>query len=253
MALLRHKLVFKMLCSVPSKLGVIPMKWQPQNLKLCLTGQNRKYLVSAEKNLYIQYINFLVILFQGVFYFKRNPSDFSDIVRYALVIMAMFIFCFVQKSCVRGANSQCLYINGIIQISQVIGSTHQRVYPLKEKLDLLFCSLLAPSGIVIAPIFVYGLHWMSPCKPSLSGYILILEYYNKAIGNGGTVINFGVKIGVFIFNHLFWMAGVQFILRNDAMQYSKYIYLQTDIFHNEILFAKNRASVKFIVFTNKSC
>lgn len=207
MALLRHKRVFEMLCLVPSKLGVIPMEWQSQNVKLSLPDENRKYLISAETKLHIQYINFLVILLQGIFYFKRNPSDFSDIVRYALVIMAMLIFCFIQKSCVRGANSQCLYINGIIKMSEGIGST-KRVYPLKEKLDLLYGSLLAPNVFVIAPIFVYGLHWMSPCKPSLSGYMLIPECRDQVIGISGKIINFGAKLVVFIFNHLSWMAGI---------------------------------------------
>ncbi len=49
-----------------------------------------------------------------------------------------------------------------------------------EKFNLVLVPVLMISMTMFAPCFVFGIHWINPCKPSLLGYFLLDECYGTS-------------------------------------------------------------------------
>lgn len=210
MTLLHHKNLFGMICYCPSKIGVIPLKWQEENHRLVFRGNENSGLTPKRK-LHIQYLIYSFIPLQGIycFYFCQDSYNlsFSDKMMYGLGLFGLITAITIQFSCVFKASSQCQYINGIVEISKSINRSFKPKSTIK-KLDFVFAACLTPS-IIIAPfLLVFGLHWFSPCKPSLAGYIFIPECSSAYKDFETTMLNFVVKALIFGINHWSWAASL---------------------------------------------
>lgn len=99
------------------------------------------------------------------------------------------------------------FINALFQFHSIHpGEIRKGRAPFKLKLSitLVYCCVLTMIGFPLA--FVYGLHWIHPCKATLAGYWAILE-----CGQNGTDLSvllkatkFSLKILVILINHWLW-------------------------------------------------
>lgn len=79
-------------------------------------------------------------------------------------------------------------------------------YSKMELLNVLFAHAMYITSIILPIGFVYGLHWMDPCKPSLAGYWLIGECSENALHSPLSVCPF-TKITILLLNHWAWQFG----------------------------------------------
>ncbi len=210
MSILHHKLIFGQICYFPARLGVIPLKWDPKNH--CLVHRRHKTSgLTTKRKLYIQYLVCILMWFQGFHCFVMDTKIFSlsftDKIVYFLLLFGFFMTILLQFSCVFKASSQHLYINQILKFSKIIKKSSKQKSIIK-KLDLLFAACLTPSVVLGPFLVVYGLHWLSPCKPQLVGYHLIPECSSAYKDLENTILNFVVKIAIFAINHWAWAAGM---------------------------------------------
>ncbi len=70
----------------------------------------------------------------------------------------------------------------------------------------------SPNFIVIPVLLVYGLHWISPCKPSMVGFFIIPECLSTKIDVKSTWWNLFIKYTVYLVNHWSWTAGMCSVL-----------------------------------------
>jgi len=114
-----------------------------------------------------------------------------------------------------------LYINGLFQLNE----TDSKMIPTGikektlnhttlEKLNLLLAQALKVSVIVLPPVFVYGLHFINPCKVSLVGSILIPqcrdggEDLSSSNGLLKALVNVFVKFSLLLVNHYMLAIGL---------------------------------------------
>lgn len=215
MTLLDHKKLLKSLCFFPFNFGFVPMHWHPKTFKL-MYHKNTNTALRAKKFLNIQRLFCLVLLLQGIPCFSLSSSTikytFIDKVAYIFVTCSICAGSSLLNTSVQKASSQCFYINGIIHLAHytknILGLKTQRNKSLINKLDYGFAALQTPNFIVIPILLVYGLHWTSPCKPTMIGFFLIPECSNSAEVFSGLWWNFLVKCAVYLVNHWSWTAAM---------------------------------------------
>lgn len=78
---------------------------------------------------------------------------------------------------------------------------------LIKKLDFVFAAIFAPNVSIYPFVYVFGLHWFTPCKPSLAGFPLIPECSHFDNVDVNWMWN-EVKFAVCLANHWSWTAGV---------------------------------------------
>lgn len=189
-----------------SKLGGIPLKWNNEKQRLVFRSNDTTGLTSKRK-LYIQYSVLSVLFSQGLYSFYLNSTShrlsFTDNMVYGLVLFALFTGITVEVSSAYKASSQFQYINGILEFSKNIKRS-LRNKSIVKKMNFALAANMPPATALAPFLVVYGLHWFSPCKPSLAGYFLIPECSpaNKPFEN--TVLNFGIKMIIFMCNHWSW-------------------------------------------------
>ncbi len=216
MRLLRHRRIFQILCYIPSLLGLIPLTWRYKTMQLEFIERSRHSILTPIHKLYIQYLIYTLVPLQGILCFYLDSSrynlTFTDTIIYGFVFVGLLGTIVIQASAVRKASSHCLYVNGIIQISKSIKEMENEFLESKnsliKKLDFAFAAVLAPNVSIYPFVFVFGLHWFTPCKPSLAGFPLIPECSNLDTFTGSWMWNAAVKFAVSLANHWSWTAGV---------------------------------------------
>ncbi len=216
MILLHNPNIFRMICFIPSNLHLIPLKWDHKHLHMIFQN-DFEFNKMRDRILHIQKFICVLIALQGIACFYLYPSvyrfSFTDTIIYYFAVVGLLLLILQQVSAVKKASSQCLNINGIIQTSKyaVEKSTALRSVfknSLVKKLDFLFATLL-PSNAALYPfVYVFGLHWGSPYKPSLLGFFLLPECYS----NGDTlyiyISNIVIKTVICVVNTWTWAASV---------------------------------------------
>ncbi len=208
--LLHHKQLFRMICYFPSKFGFIPLSWKESTHQFVFRQDDITGFTSKRK-LYIQYIIYMLVPLQGLQCFFLNPDgytlSFTDKMIYGLVLFGLFAAITLQTSCVRKAASQKHYINGIIQLSKSVPN-RKKDNSMIKKLDFAFAACLTPNVAVDPLLFAFGLHWFSPCKPSLAGFLLIPECSSNYEDGTNTTWNILAKFVICAANQWSWTAGM---------------------------------------------
>ncbi len=206
----KHKLLFKVLCYWGSFCRSIPFYWNTENNKCC---SNSDYKPKAALFLYISY--FIILSYHGVdiFMFSNSSTRLPPEVQY------IFVFAFLAvcpglifiTNCQRRHVEITKFINGVFQFNTQY-QTHTK-YTL-SLIDLTFVSKLNLCTayslafiLMLVPIsFIFGLHWIQPCLPSLVGYQLIPNC-SKDESNSHLILQSIIKLVIITLNYFVWMIG----------------------------------------------
>lgn len=212
--LLRHTHMLKFFTALISKLNVANIIWDTKNQKLKLHHSLPKQnLYSIYIKLYMHTILVLVVAIQ-TFHFIIKPSSqkvsISDKFLYSVSLVMLVPTNFQLWSCNKLPSLHCLYVNGVYQIShfyqQFSKLRKKRKYSLLEKLNLCCVYAIMPSAHIFPIGYLYGLHWFSPCKPSIVGYFFIPECNIQIHGNANVpFLNLFIKLLIFLINHWAWL------------------------------------------------
>ncbi len=213
MVLLDHLNTFRMICYIPFKLRCTPLEFHHNSAVMQAKDTS---LVNVNRNLYIQFLIYILVPLQGIQCFYLNPQNYNltyfNKITYGLVLVGLCAAINNQISCVRKWSLQCCYVNGVVQLSKLtkkVSGSKSSPSTLITKLDLAFAKTLTPNIAAYPVFFVFGLHWLSPCKPSLAGYFIIPECTtNFQSGYENSLSNILVKFVICLMNSWSWTAGL---------------------------------------------
>lgn len=116
------------------------------------------------------------------------------------------------------AKSVAKYVNGILEFHRnYLRKTDGKEMKAqdrstKQKFGLMFARIFFPNCLLHPLVFVIGLHWSQPCKPSLMGYWMLEECSFENNTGSSSILGFAVKILVFLANMWIWTIVVSLFL-----------------------------------------
>ncbi len=235
--ILQHIGLFKTLLTVASKIGITTTKWDPNQL-LLISSENTLQTSndSVKPKMWIQTIFCIALTSQIVHSLIYYNVSLANRIMYGITLIALLVTNVYLRSSFKQTYIQCAYVNGIIQTATCYAShkslSAKRKYSLVEKLNLTAAYLLAPTATIFQLAFVFGLHSLSACKPTLVGYLIIPECQSTEEPLDYGIFNKIVKFVIFLFNHWVWtisvhlcpyfIAGIQILCAltfNDFLSY----------------------------------
>lgn len=107
-----------------------------------------------------------------------------DQIIFLLVSVFMIGLHLFVRSTQANSSTICLYINNLSEIIKQLSIQNQNTrptqsLPLLYELLVLMVPCLTISSIALPFIFVFGLHFSHPCRPSLAGYLLLPKCWNN--------------------------------------------------------------------------
>ncbi len=213
--ILQNISLFSLTVRIAQSLGSILLRWNIKTQKMNLVSNYSHKNKKLKQKLVIQAVLLLIMAFQGIFLMPafQQTKSYNFIVKivygFGLVIFSTH---FQVQVCLRQATNICLYVNGILQFQTkyrniatngISGPMFTRPLSLIERMNVFYAYAYCPSMLCLPIAYIYGLHWMDPCKPSIIGYWLIPEcgtYWNS----GNWIWSFSGKLVVFVINHWTW-------------------------------------------------
>lgn len=222
MLLLEHLWLFRASTYIPRKLNLFKLEWNNSSQKFDPVKQTDKVMWIAQSTLRAHlFIGFIVAL-QGFKFISGNQNtesfSFTKASLYALSLATMLVTQLQMRSCYKLAFEQCLFVNGLVHLEKQYNNLDytkiKRKRNLTENINILICYGMLPSVTILYLTFIYGLHWINPCKPSLAGFFLLSECsQNGNISSPTTnkillLFTYGIKILVFLVNHWAFATGL---------------------------------------------
>ncbi len=126
-------------------------------------------------------IIFLQLTFGARFNFGNAPNIFDKFLAFFCLWCNGIQTCYLQFSRLNQYNLES-FLNSILKFSRKNTDTLAKPKEQSDGLEtfkLVLVPMLMISITIFVPCFVFGLHWINPCKPSLLGYFLLEECYNN--------------------------------------------------------------------------
>lgn len=214
MALLQHSKLFDLLCRISTNLEILPVIWNFKNFTLTFpkTLEFQKKFDRVCKNTNIHLLYMMIILCQ-VFYFRNcnfsSSSKFIDLVLYGRTVFGELETHAFMVTVLNEPIILRFYVNGIVQICRKTKPFRKSHNSLIRKLNFAFAYTLVPGCAVMHFIYIYGMHFISPCKPSLTGYKLIPEchsFENEFVAGFFHIWSLPIKLIILGLN--FWALGL---------------------------------------------
>lgn len=218
----KHIICLKQLCTIARLTNSLPIKWSKSHQKFYFINNHVFQLKKLAIKCSLIFTTVLVICFQLYYSSFSNLSslfkssgyilDFSEIFQIYLVLLmvaympAYILILFVLN---RATPHVVNYINGHIHLSKLFWKSNAYIgFPkttLVHKLNIFIAYCLAPWCILAPLIVIFGIHWYSPCKPSLVGYWLLHECKEIGLSSTYPMLTFlsqqAFKFIIFTFNY----------------------------------------------------
>lgn len=227
--IIEHSTVFGNILWTAESLNGVLFHWNRKKHRLSLHKTKKAYY-SLLKLFLIQGIILAVLIIQGHPKFQsthlQETFDFTDYFLYSICVLCNISnYCtalalFKYRECI------CHYINGLAQFHSIYSkhSNSSKGKNVSQKLTLqnmLFWGAIFGlffTCYLLPVAYAYPLHWMNPCKPSLSGYWLLPEChkfegslfkYSENVSSQLFEQIFGIllKIIIMMINHWLWAFG----------------------------------------------
>lgn len=206
-----HLPLFSIVLKIAEFQGSTLFHWDRKYCKLLLVN-NYKTL----KTKLLFYRAFVVILIAGEIYELYTSVNFN-FTRHLLYVITMFVtlsFYSFITTLQNSAKCICSYINGLYQMINLSFEPGTVVYKNSfiSSINVYSAYMSFIATINVPILFVYGVHALTPCMPSLGGYLLIpscntfTETLLPLYLQSGT-IDYIVRLVVCLGNHLFWSFG----------------------------------------------
>lgn len=119
----------------------------------------------------------------------------------------------------RNAHSICVYINGLLTFSEMGSKSKYSQSSCKNltfisQANIYFAYIFHASIIAFPIAYLYGVHMMFPCNPSLVGYFLNPVCWNDTPGflqafSVFQLVTYSLKFIILLINHWIWSFGAQ--------------------------------------------
>lgn len=200
MSLVQNPKLFSYFCSLLSRVGIIPIKFQSAAKK---TELNAKPGLRTNWNTRLHAIFVAIMIIQG--FLQDTNLSLEGVHLWLGVLIHIFSRVFMQEQEKKG-HEIAHFCNSLFQFDEAnrASQLQQNRAPFRLKLIMMmvYCIVISTLGIPLG--FVYGLHWFNPCKVSLVGYWLIPEcqLFNLSFIKS----NLSIKLVIMLVNH--WMASL---------------------------------------------
>lgn len=206
--LLRHKKYFALWCKLLEKLSMSLWHWKNYSIVLNIQSSCHSRVKICRK---MHLAGIVVMLLQGLQYYKYSTNQgnlkFLDVFLYGLVLLSTIPPHLLLRSFFFEARSLCTLVKSNIQLWKTshLTSIQSRKTSWCERLCIIGAYAILPSVTVYPIAVVFGLHWHSPCKPSLMGYFLLFECSSLVQVNKtfAYVAQYFIKLIVFSVNSMF--------------------------------------------------
>lgn len=214
--LLKHIKLFGAICHQAEFFNSTSTHWNSNCQKLELCSNHTAHAKAVKLNWLLHFLATVILCLNGVYYFllkSEIPNAFTDIFLYAFALAATIATNAFLYSGIQNPDSVCLYVNGVVTFSKTTGvvSNHTK---LKENnflylINLVFAYGWAGSLVPLPFLYLYGLHWLNPCKPAIVAYSVIPQCFqgNMSTGDITGFANSCIKIIVLVLNHWVWALG----------------------------------------------
>lgn len=206
--------LFIRLCQFAGFWESLPIKWDLEGNRL-----THNYKTSERKLIWKHRLlcltAFLHICQNIVFSAENKSSSIVKKIQDVISIAALVAFSIHLYAVLDKGTDIILFINGLFQflekhprkISQDVTSRMIDGFSIIECLNLVFAFGIAICAVALPISFVYGLHSINLCRPSLLGYFLLEECARH--GHPRTWKDLFTKVLVFLGNHFIWSFGFQ--------------------------------------------
>lgn len=202
--ILKPERLFEFLCNVPYKLKILNVYWDKNKTLKYINKGNPKTIVRLHTC--FVFVVLIQILYHFVDTFSKPKISFSNPFLYIMALIVLLPTNLYLRCCHNQATTQCLYINGLLKLA---GYTNRPI-PVTEKLNIFGSYSLLPAVTIFHLLYLYGLHWFSPCEPSLAGYFLLSQCQSEQSINHALYDIFSgvIKLWVFYINHWAWVVSI---------------------------------------------
>lgn len=204
----KHIKFFTVCCFLAESTGSVCLHWDRQAKRLSLQKNFAKNKKRLEIKTIFHALLIGILFFGGLhkLYVTKSKATYpgeSFLFGFAMLCMIWLHVLFVSLRL--KASTVCQYVNGIFHLADTFKqSNSKRKLPLVIFIDVAYAYMTCYVYTVFPFCFVYGLHWLQPCKSSLMGYWLLPECSSSSLCESP---NSFVKLVIFLINHWMWSMG----------------------------------------------
>lgn len=234
-----NKFLFHKACQIGECLSTTNTRWNSSSMQLTVAKKSGHFT----RNKILYQVIFAALVIGGINAFLQNSNGRYPFLHKMLFVGAVFFlltFDILVHALSKSAHQMCSLVNGLIVFEHKLYECIKQL-PIANDAGVIainlyfaYASLL---GIVSVPfVFVYGIHWSDPCKPSLVGYFMLLECQlgSASLATRHWFWGFvGVfqKVALLCLNHYFWAFGINAL----AMTFTNAMILCTVSFVRSII------------------
>lgn len=210
----QHLKLFSKACRLSESLGSTKIHWNKLTSRLSVnTGHNKIFQIKLKA--YLLFL--LVFISAGLYEFiivKSKASSLFNQILFALATQTLITLFFLILSFEKHKTTVCFYVNGLFELIRKLSS--KTCYKTKSgssivtNVNIGFAYMCYLYAIMFPIFFVYCLHWMDPCKPSLNGYFILAACKNPGKNSHDPLkmVDFGLKLTLLLGNYCVWSFAV---------------------------------------------
>lgn len=190
--------------------------WSHETNRLQMLDDSKSLKRSTQR-----YQIFLILMMAGglykIFESPNNTLGIVDKIFFAVVLVTLLgLYLFITA--LKGNEvAVCTYVNGLLEfrsrfsISQPENQTFAKD-SIVICVNTCFAYMLCIDSVIVPAFSVYALHYVDPCKPSLTGYFVLPGCYNQASHSKQfkfirVMFDHVSKLLLLVTNHWFWTFG----------------------------------------------
>lgn len=205
-----HVAHFKKSCRLSEYLSSSVVYLNTTTSRLQTLKYDKRHKINFRK-----FCTFSALLVCGIFYgqWKKSFTALEQMLQ-ALTVAEVLSTSAWIISARNNVSSICIYVNGLFALSRQNGKSNQACQTAKNlsffaKMNIRLAYALYPFLIGFPIVYVYGVHLLFPCNPSLSGYFLNPSCWGSGEQSKNPyfilkIANCLIKYGLLLLNHWMW-------------------------------------------------
>lgn len=196
------------LCRLASVLDTVSIKFYVSSkIFKCNKPDRKGYLISFKPFLFTLVSTMYAIQFLR----SKDIAGAEKVINGIFLAVLLCCVSHVQVGRTKTAEMVVL-LNALLQFDSIHKDkvVVRRFRSIRDRMNILFVQSIILSVVVVPIGYVYGFHWMQPCKPSIVGYFVIDECHSWPMAKSLFQKTWDklAKICVFMLNHWMWSYGL---------------------------------------------
>ncbi len=207
-----HISYFGLLCTISRLTGSLLVRYNKTKKVIELVPHFQRNHIFLRLKCLLNAFSVTAIVIQSYYYFIKDSNllpEKSELnyEKFLVLINTAYVpfFLFTVVTFCKHSSFLVSYLNGHLQLCTYFHEIKKQGFieskpVFSEKLNIFIAYTSTPSLIIFPFLNVFGLHWISPCKPSLIGYWLLPECEQSSKDSEINGWNFGFKFVIFSLN-----------------------------------------------------